>query len=86
MPVFKDKGKRRYSVKKAFKKIGPLFTFLFLFLGVASSVVSASDFGAERQRHRGRTQSVAEPAAIALLGAGLVSLGVYAKKKRSKKQ
>ena len=30
--------------------------------------------------------SVAEPAAILLLGAGLVSLAVYAKKKRAKKQ
>ena len=32
------------------------------------------------------TVSVAEPAAILLLGAGLVSLGVYAKRKRGKKQ
>jgi hypothetical protein len=32
------------------------------------------------------TVSVAEPTAILLLGAGLVSLAVYAKKKRSKKQ
>ncbi len=30
--------------------------------------------------------SVAEPAAILLLGAGLVSLGLYAKRKRGKKQ
>lgn len=30
--------------------------------------------------------SVAEPAAIVLLGAGLVSLGLYAKRKRGKKQ
>lgn len=30
--------------------------------------------------------SVAEPAAILLLGAGLVSLGIYAKRKRGKKQ
>jgi len=29
---------------------------------------------------------VAEPAAIALLGMGLVTLGIYAKKKRGKKQ
>ena len=33
-----------------------------------------------------RSFSVAEPAAIALLGAGLVSLGFYAKRKRAKKQ
>jgi hypothetical protein len=32
------------------------------------------------------TVSVAEPAAILLLGAGLVSLGLYAKRKRGKKQ
>ena len=30
--------------------------------------------------------STPEPAAIALLGAGLVSLGLYAKRKRGKKQ
>ena len=30
--------------------------------------------------------SVAEPAAIALLGAGLVSLGIYAKRKQGKKR
>jgi hypothetical protein len=34
----------------------------------------------------GTTYSVAEPAAIALLGAGLVSLALYAKRKRGKKQ
>jgi len=32
------------------------------------------------------TVSVAEPTAILLLGAGLVSLGIYAKRKRGKKQ
>jgi hypothetical protein len=32
------------------------------------------------------TVTVPEPAVIALLGAGLVSLGIYAKRKRAKKQ
>ncbi len=34
----------------------------------------------------GTTYSVAEPAAIMLLGAGLVSLALYARRKRAKKQ
>jgi len=33
-----------------------------------------------------QTYSVAEPAAILLLGAGLVTLGIYAKRKRGKQQ
>ena len=73
-------------MKKALNKVGTLITFLFLLLGVISLVASASDFGPRRPGHTGSTQSVAEPAAIALLGAGLVSLAVYAKKKRNKKQ
>ena len=34
----------------------------------------------------GPPTSVAEPAAIALLGAGLISLGIYAKRKNAKKR
>jgi len=64
---------------------------LFLLFWVVASVASASDFGPRRRpghrsRNDGPIHSVAEPAAIALLGAGLVSLGVYAKKKRDKKR
>ena len=72
---------------KALKQFGWAF---FLLLTIVS-FVSASDFGPKSRGGRTRPQgtpptSVAEPAAIALLGAGLVSLVVYAKKKRGKKQ
>lgn len=52
-------------------------------------VVTAISFAGEGPRRRpggGGSYSVAEPASIALLGAGLVSLGIYAKRKRGKKQ
>ena len=56
----------------------------------AISVLSAAMLNAEGprktgERRRGPTYSVAEPAAIALLGAGIVSLGLYAKRKKKKK-
>jgi len=77
-------------MKKAVRKLGTPVACLFLLLWVVASVAGASDFGPRRRPgHRGRPgpiQSVAEPAAIALLGAGLVSLGIYAKRKRGKKQ
>jgi len=73
-------------VKKA--KISLAWTFILLLTVVSLS--AASDFGPRgrhgRLRQNDGTVSVAEPAAIALLGAGLVSLGIYAKKKRAKKQ
>jgi hypothetical protein len=55
------------------KKAKVLSLSLILLFFVLSTVASAG-------------YSVAEPTAILLLGAGLVSLAVYAKKKRSKKQ
>jgi hypothetical protein len=57
-------------------------------LWAAASAAGASDSGPRNRRGRDRsapTYSVAEPASIALLGAGLVILGVYAKKKNGKK-
>jgi uncharacterized membrane protein len=73
-------------MKKALNKVGSLITFLFLLLAGISLVASASDFGPRRPEHTGSTRAVVEPAAIALLGAGLVSLAIYANKKRNKKQ
>jgi len=70
---------------RIFKKLSS-FAWIFLLL---LTVASASDFGPRQRdgRHRsGGGISVPEPAVIALLGAGLVSLGIYAKKKRGKKQ
>lgn len=52
-------------------------------------IASAHDFGPRKQTDGGRNGgqfSVTEPAAFVLLGAGLVWLGLYAKKKRGKNQ
>ena len=55
----------------------------------ASSAAGASLEGPRRGLGRVRndpgTYSVAEPASIVLLGAGLIALGIYAKKKNNKK-
>ena len=73
---------------------------LVLMLFVLSMVASAGDAWPGWWKSKGKvtqhgvtvtddgneTYSVAEPAAILLLGAGLVSLGIYAKRKRGKKQ
>jgi hypothetical protein len=71
-----------------FRKIAgsSISRFLFLMLTVVS-LASASNFGPKKRPGPGGDPiSVAEPAAIILLGAGLVSLGFYAKKKLGKKQ
>ncbi|TFG92110.1 MAG: PEP-CTERM sorting domain-containing protein [Syntrophobacterales bacterium] len=78
-------------MKKTLRKFSIPAAFLFMLLWVVASVASASDFGpknkpGQRNRAPGSVQSVAEPAAIVLLATGLVSLGLYAKRKRGKKQ
>ena len=66
------------------KRVGA-FLFLTVFLLLAmSSVILAEGYRPGRGGHRGG-YAVAEPATIVLLGAGLVSLGFYAKRKRNKK-
>ncbi len=73
------------EVRRSFmKKLGQLILLLL----VVASIAGASDFGPRRRPGRGGgpIRSVAEPAAIVLLGAGLVSLGIYAKRKRGKKR
>jgi hypothetical protein len=60
--------------------------FLLSWVFIATSIAGADEFGPRRRPgHRGRIRSVAEPAAIVLLASGLVSLGIYAKRKRGKK-
>ncbi len=57
-------------------------------LGFAASLAGESTTGPRLNRGRtrpGPTYSVSEPAAVALLGSGLVALGIYAKKKNGKK-
>lgn len=52
-----------------------------LLLGLSTSAEAARGW----EGSGGGCQSVAEPTAVLMLGAGLVSLGVYAKKKNGKK-
>ena len=73
-------------MKRVLKGERIVFLCLFLLFGVISLAANASNFGPRHGGTRPPVQSVAEPAAIALLGAGLVSLGIYAKKKRGKKR
>jgi len=70
------------------KKAGISLVWIFILLMSVVSSVVATDFGPRRPRNPKPPSpiGVSEPAAIALLGAGLVSLGIYAKKKRGKKQ
>ncbi|MBE3117722.1 MAG: PEP-CTERM sorting domain-containing protein [Candidatus Atribacteria bacterium] len=72
----------------------PILSLILLFF-ILSTVASAAEMWPGWWKHNpktghandgGNTYSVAEPTAILLLGAGLVSLAVYAKKKRGKKQ
>ena len=63
----------------------PVFAILAVFF-VLATIAGVAYAGQKNPAGGGHTYSVAEPAAILLLGAGLVSLGVYAKKKRGKKQ
>ena len=60
-------------------------TIIFLIAWVVAAISFAGD-GPRNRRGGGGNYSVAEPAAIMLLGAGLISLGIYAKRKRGKKQ
>jgi hypothetical protein len=64
------------------KLIVPIFNIL-LMLGLAASTALASG---PRRPPSGRGYSVAEPTAVILLGAGLVSLGIYAKRKFKNKK
>ena len=68
------------------KKLGAFIGLMFLLLTTTISIVNAADFGPRRRAGERTRVSVAEPTAIVLLGAGLVSLGFYAKKKLSKKR
>ncbi len=58
---------------------------LLFALIIVASLAGAADFGPRRRPGGGPIRSVAEPTALVLLGAGLVSLGFYAKKKLGKK-
>lgn len=58
-------------------------------LGVVASLSGGSNdrsrYSWERRRP-GPPPTVGEPASVALLGAGLITLGIYAKKKNGKKK
>ena len=70
------------------RKLGTRVALVLLLTGALSTVASASGYWPGHRRGgggHGGGYSVAEPAAVLLLGAGLVSLGLYAKRKRGKK-
>lgn len=73
-------------MKSMFRALRVPVVALFLLAWVVTAVSYAAEGPRWRRRHHGGGYSVAEPAAVVLLGAGLISLGVYAKKKRGKKQ
>ena len=58
------------------------FPFVMLFLLMIISAAALATEDPRSRRHSGGNHPVAEPAAIAFLGAGLVSLGICAKMKR----
>lgn len=70
------------------KKIMGILRIPLTTIFIIAWVVTAISFAGEGPRRRpggGGNYSVAEPAAIVLLGAGLISLGLYVKRKRGKK-
>ena len=74
-------------MKSLLKKVSNVaLPMVFLFLLVTTGASAAGNWP-DRNKHPqpGGGYSVAEPTAVLLLGAGLVSLGIYAKKKRGKK-
>ena len=75
-------------MKRGFGIAGTAVTAASLLFLFASSAAGASHAGPTAQPGQAAgdpTYSVAEPSAIALLGAGLVALGFYAKRKNHKK-
>lgn len=72
-------------MKNLARKLAVPVTALFLLAWMMSTATSA--YAGPRRRHHGPgggTHTVAEPATLALLGVGLASLGLYAKKKRNR--
>jgi hypothetical protein len=73
-------------MKRGIGIVGTAVTGAAMLFWFASSAAGASHSGPRHRRGGGGpTYSVAEPSAIALLGAGLVALGFYAKRKNHKK-
>lgn len=72
-------------MKTLASKFGVPVVMILLLVASLSSIASASELGPRRRGGRGGRYSVAEPATVVLLGAGLVSLGIYAKRKLGKK-
>jgi hypothetical protein len=90
MAGFRELRKRSPILKKANVLIFALFIACVVISASAQTVAGNNDGpgpGPDGPHGpNGPPTSVTEPAAIALLGAGLVSLGIYAKRKRGKKQ
>lgn len=67
------------------KKLMTVLRVFVLPLAVLSLAVLVSAGPGRRHGGGGGSYGVPEPASIALLGVGLVSLGLYAKRKKNKK-
>jgi hypothetical protein len=74
-----------HQLRKAVQLFVGFFVFSLCFNFVHAAVPPTGDSGWGHGHRHGGVTRVAEPAAILLLGSGLVSLAIYAKKKRDKK-
>jgi len=74
-------------MKRGIGIVGTAVTGAAMLFWFASSAAGESHAGlrGNRQAAGGPASSVAQPSTIALLGAGLVALGFYAKRKNHKK-
>jgi hypothetical protein len=79
------KGSREVIMRSVLKKLSVPAVFLLVL-----SLATFANAGPRRKPGHGHgggqpPHSVAEPATLALLGAGLVSIGLYAKRKKDQK-
>jgi hypothetical protein len=81
----RDFKEKEFGMRKLTKKWGVPLLATFLLCFALTAITEASDYWPPKKKGGGGSYSVAEPAAVVLLGAGLVSLGLYAKRKRNKK-
>jgi hypothetical protein len=72
-------------MKRGFGLLGTAVTSAAMLFWFASAAAGAPQAGPPGQRAKGPAIAATEPSTIALLGAGLIVLGVYAKRKNHKR-